>query len=127
MELRVNRRWFTERSTCGILYVDSVFECFTLEPRKSQADGKPYCIPEGAYKVALLTSDHFDAVTPHVLNVPGFTAIEVHWGNYPKDTKGCTLVGLGHYDDLVSASRTAFGRLMVKLENQQDINITYIG
>ena len=31
MRPRLSRRWFSERSTIGQLYVDDVEECFTLE------------------------------------------------------------------------------------------------
>ncbi len=54
---------------------------------------------------------------PHVDNVPGFTGIEIHWGNFPKDTEGCTLVGTGQGKDFVSHSVAEFDVLFQKLQD----------
>ena len=126
MQLTVTRRWFSGASTVGILSVDGVFQCYTLEPRADQSNGKPYCIPLGSYKIALSWSRKFQTIMPHVLDVPGFTEIEIHWGNYPRDTEGCLLVGLHRYDDLIGGSRVAWAQLMEKLKKAQgDILIAY--
>lgn len=126
MNFEVRRRWFTPTSTCGELYINGVFECYTLEPRKDQSQGKPYCIPVGIYSVVLQQSPHFGFVTPHLLDVFGFDEIEIHPGNYPSDTHGCTLVGKSRLPNVtdpetklkgwaVYQSRIAFTALMEKL------------
>lgn len=125
MQLTVTRVWHTDLSTCGTLDVDGVFQCYTLEPRADQSQGKPYCIPAGNYVVTLAWSSHFQCLTPHIENVPGFTEIEIHWGNFPKDTEGCTIVGQTHTPDFVGFSKNAFLALIQKLVGQKQISITY--
>jgi len=126
MNITVTRQWLTPNSTCGTMSIDGSFECFTLEPPVRPT--KPYCIPAGTYKIALLMSPRFGFITPHVLNVPNFTEIEIHPGNFPHDTEGCCLVGQAHKDDFIANSRAAFDALMPKLQADPDnILITYVG
>ncbi len=127
MQLRVLRDTFTDKSTIGELYVDDIFQCYTLEPRSDRSQGKPYCIPAGTYPLELVFSPRFEMVTPHVMAVEGFTEIEIHPGNDPSDTEGCTLVGQTRNVDFVGSSRLAFGALMEKLTGQADLQITYVG
>lgn len=123
MDILVQRKWFTSQSTSGEMSLDGKFFAYTLEPRQDQSKGKPFAIPAGLYQVRLLPSDHFQCTTPHVLNVPGFDEIEIHWGNYPKDTEGCTLIGLTRLVDFVGNSKMAFNQLMAQLA--KPISITY--
>jgi hypothetical protein len=126
MNLTVQRQWFTENSVCGEMSVDGTFQCFTLEPPVRET--KPYCIPGGTYEVSLSVSPRFRFVTPRVLNVPNFTEIEIHPGNYPHDTEGCCLVGQTHDTDFVGDSRAAFDALMLVLQaDPGHILITYVG
>jgi|ERR1700733_4280024 Family of unknown function (DUF5675) len=127
MKLVIQRDTFTDNSTTGELSVDGAFLCYTLEPRSDQSEGKPYAIPQGTYPVTLEMSAHFKEVTPHLQNVPGFTEIEIHPGNWPSDTEGCTIVGASRGVDMVGSSRLAFGQLMEKLQGQTEITATYIG
>lgn len=133
MKLTVFRQLGTANSTPGVLEVNGIFQCYTLEPRADQSQGKPFCIPAGSYQVALEVSPKFTAkyghefVTPHVLNVPGFEAIEIHIGNYPKDTEGCLLVGETRSADMVGNSALAFESLMTLLRSAKDgITIDYV-
>ncbi|MFZ0212516.1 MAG: DUF5675 family protein [Candidatus Acidiferrales bacterium] len=148
VNLTVNRQQGTVNSTPGLLDLAGVFFCYTLEPRKDQSQGKPYCIPAGAYELEILESPHFTALmaqspawqaafsglfpdgkvlTPHVMNVPGFENIEIHLGNFPKDTEGCCLVGETRAADFVGASDLAFRTLMNRLKNAPGpMTITYV-
>lgn len=113
--LAVTRNKFTDQSTGGMLTVDMTFECFTLEPRKDQSQGKPFCIPAGLYDYQVMHSQHFGFDTVWILNVPGFEDIEIHPGNVPRDTHGCTIVGSIEGDDFVGHSVDAFRALMAKI------------
>jgi hypothetical protein len=63
---------------------------------------------------------------PLLLDVPNFTWIRMHWGNTPKDTDGCILVGSVRAKGAVLSSRVAFDKLMIKLKGKSDIRITII-
>lgn len=133
MKLTVFRQLGTANSTPGVLEVNGIFQCYTLEPRADQSQGKPFCIPAGSYHVALEVSPKFTAkygkpfVTPHILNVPGFDYIEIHRGNDEADTHGCTLVGETRHTDWVGNSELAFDALMARLNTAQDgITIDYV-
>lgn len=125
MRITVQRLWLTPASVCGELAIDGVFQCFTLEP--PVRPGKPCCIPASTYEVLLLHSARFGFLTPHVLNVPDFSGIEIHPGNYPRDTHGCCLVGETHAPNFVGRSRPAFDALISRLLlNPVQITITYL-
>jgi hypothetical protein len=127
VQITVLRDTFTNNSTTGEMSLDGTFECFTLEPRADKSEGKPYCIPAGTYLVTLEMSERFQMLTPHVQNVPDFTAIEIHPGNFASDTEGCCLVGESRGVDFVGTSRPAFEALMQKLRLGGDLTITYVG
>jgi len=121
MNLLVQRDRATPNSTPGQLSIPNLFHCFTLEPA--------HPIPAGTYKVAMLRSPHFGCIVPHVLDVPGHTGIEIHWGDYPHDTHDCLLVGLTWAADFVGNSKDAFAQLMSVLpldSANEEITITYV-
>lgn len=124
MQLTVHRLTFSPESTQGSLDIDGLFFCFTLEPRKDQSQGKPYCIPCGTYPVVMQWSQDFNRVTPHLQNVPDFEAVEIHPGNFPRDTKACLLVGQTRQPDFVGNSDLAFDALLQKIMGQK-LSITY--
>ncbi len=115
VRLTVHRFLFSDKSTIGSLDVDGVFQCYTLEPATP--------IPCGVYPLRLRESPKFQRVVPHVDDVPGHTEIEIHIGNYPKDTHLCTLVGKSKGTDAVWESEQAFNELMGKLDGQTDMTI----
>jgi Family of unknown function (DUF5675) len=129
MKIIVKRDIFTPISTTGIMTIDGVFECFTMEPPVKHDGTKPRCIPTGTYPVTIRWSKKFERNMPHIENVSGFDAIEIHWGNFPHDTDGCTLVGTSRSENLIRNSRAAFEVLFDKLETAhvrgEAITITY--
>lgn len=97
------------------MLIDGVHECFTLEPRKDQSQGKPYCIPARTYGWVKKMSPHFGFMTIWLVGVTGFDDVEIHPGNFPKDTHACTLVGSVKGVDFVGHSDEEFEALMAKL------------
>lgn len=89
------------------------------------------CIPAGEYVVKRRGSptygDHLA-----IQNVPDRTDILIHWGNFPKDTEGCLIVGTGFSDidncgELeVTASRAAMKELY-RLAKGDNIKLVILG
>lgn len=118
MNIAVKRETFTAKSTTGKLYVDGEFFCYTLED-PVRSGPKVYgetAIPPGTYDVIINYSQRFKRDLPLILNVPGFTGIRIHIGNYPKDTHGCLLVGDTLGEDAIYSSGEAFRRLFAKIQ-----------
>lgn len=123
MELRLIREGGTSVSTEGSLYVDGVFECYTLEDavRATKVWGKT-AIPAGRYKIGWRQSPKFNLLMPWLLDVPDFEYVYLHWGNKPEDTDGCILVGMDQTrldDAWISRSRLAFNALYKKMIEAQ--------
>ena len=116
MHLKVERFNFTDISTEGDLSIDGERFCWTLE--LPVIDGKPgSAIPTGTYKVKVYPSPHFGRLMPLLVDVPGRSEIEIHWGNTEADTRGCILLG----DSLPGAnfigkSRQAFDNFWAKAQ-----------
>lgn len=123
MQITVARQEKTPNSTPSLIAIDGVQAFYGLEPVD--------CIPAGTYSVAVSFSPRLTALapeilknyfgeriyTPHVQNVPNRTEIEIHFGNWPKNTDGCLLAGQTHAVDYVGQSDVAFISLMVKLRD----------
>ena len=116
MILRVIREPSTAAATMGILLIDGVFACWTLEDvvRPVKIPGET-AIPAGRYDVRLSLSQRFQKVLPEVLAVPGFTGIRMHAGNTQADTAGCLLVGRVRAYDRVEESKLALMNVMEHL------------
>src|SRR6267154_221842 len=134
MKLTLQRLFFTQRSTCGELFVEGQIQrfCYTLE--LTVKDGLPgSAIPPGEYKIELTPSPKFhlssdpwveryaDAM-PHVI-CPPRSLIMIHWGNGPENTEGCILVGMTHDLDDVGGSRVAFEKLYPLLSDGDTIDV----
>ena len=87
----VIERWYRKQSTIGILTVGK-FRCFTLELPDLKNEQNISCIPKGAY-------DYFSKISAsngnvlELKNVPDRTYIQLHSGNFQRQTLGCILVG----------------------------------
>lgn len=137
MELRLVRKTKTSISktnaipeTIGELYVDGVFECYTLEDEERKLGEKVYgrtAIPCGTYKVIIDRSERFQCNMPHVLDVPGFAGVRIHAGNTDADTLGCILVGQEKGREYIGKSRAAYDKLFKKLsESKSTVNLTIV-
>ncbi len=137
MELKLKRDLLNSSYTLGELFIDGVHFCYTVEDvvRDKNNDGdlddtgeaKVYgetAIPKGKYKVVLSMSNRFKVMMPEVLNVKDFEGIRIHKGNTAIDTHGCIIVGTLRTPNGVGMSADCFKRLMIKLANQKDINLT---
>ena len=119
MKLKLVRKLGTAEFTEGKLYIDDVFECFTVEDAvRAVKVQNATAIPAGTYEVTQSMSNRFQKILPEVLNVPNFTGVRIHAGNSSKDTEGCIIVGSINDkddDDWVSGSVVAMSRLQPKI------------
>lgn len=143
MIITVQRLKQTDDSTMGALFIDNVFQCFTLEnPHNKPKIPGVTRIPTGIYPVGLRTvggkyqqySDKYPGHEGmlHIQDVPEFTNILIHIGNHHNNTDGCILVGknammpkydyvvgdsmlayLDLYDEVISSARS--GNLQIKI------------
>ena len=144
MKLKVDRRWKKATYTVGILYVDGVRFCETLEDRDRglfQGDTlsqikslKVYgetAIPVGTYTVAMdVLSPKYSAVAwykelcggkmPRLLDVPGFEGILIHPLNNPLQTYGCVGVGRNTKVGELTESKATFKKLYKKMKAAHD-------
>ena len=105
MKLQVVRTQFGTDATNGILLVDGLFECYTLEDQYQAVKVMhETCIPEGTYNIKFRTVGGFHSKYSerygnshkgmlHLQDVPNFTYILIHAGNTDEHTSGCLIVG----------------------------------
>lgn len=130
MNLRVIREPSIGGATLGSLYIDGVWQCWTLEDALREMPGQPVetwkvaretAIPAGRYQVAITPSQRFNRPLPLLLAVPGFAGVRIHPGNTIHDTEGCLLVGKDRSNGRVLGSRVAFEALFARLAVTRDI------
>jgi hypothetical protein len=99
MRLFVQRLEQLESCTRGVLLTQLDTEpqpkraCYVLEPREVPGAPGLTTIPAGTYAVTVRT-DGPRGWRLELQNVPGWSNVQIHLGNYPKDTQGCLLPGL---------------------------------
>jgi hypothetical protein len=147
MKLQVIRTQFGTDATNGLLFIDGIFECYTLEDQYQAVKVMhETCIPEGTYDIKFRTvggfhekykkrygNDHYGML--HLQDVPNFTYILIHAGNTDEHTSGCTLLGetqqdLDISDDgFIGHSGKAYLKLYKKVAKElltgKDVTIEY--
>lgn len=141
MRLRLERRWKRDTYTIGVLFVDGVRFCETVEDRdrglkqtdplskiKSVKVFGETSIPTGIYTIRMdIVSPKYSAVAfyrqlcggkmPRLMNVPGFEAVLIHPGTTALDSNGCVICGKNKIKGGVTQSRDTFRALYNKMEN----------
>lgn len=117
MKLELFRKPSANGATLGELFIDGVFQCYTLEDvtRNDKIAGET-AIPAGTYRLLITWSPRFQRRLPLVVDVPGFEGVRIHPGNSADDTEGCILVGTQISTNTVLNSRAAFDALFKRLE-----------
>ena len=147
MKLTVVRTQFGTDATNGMLFIDGIFECYTLEDQYQAVKVMhETCIPEGTYDIKFRTvggfhekykkrygNDHYGML--HLQDVPNFTYILIHAGNTDEHTSGCLIVGetqqdLDISDDgFIGHSGKAYLKLYNKVAKQllqgKEVSIEY--
>lgn len=147
MKLTVVRTQFGTDATNGILLIDGLFECYTLEDQYQAVKVMhETCIPEGTYKIKFRKEGGFHAKYSeryknahygmlHVQDVPNFTYILIHTGNTDEHTSGCLIVGETQQDleiskdGFVGSSTKAYKKMYAKVASQllqgKEVTIEY--
>ena len=89
-ELERKRSFTKSDDIKGILYVNGVAICYTLENKK-------YMIPDDLYKIAYCESPKFGRKLPLIYNdsdCKPSRGLRIHAGNSISDSQGCVLVGM---------------------------------
>ena len=127
MLIEVKRFEFKDTHTVGKVYVDGIYECYTLEDvvrNGTKVLGKT-AIHFGTYKLIIDASTRFKQDMPHILDVPNFTGVRIHAGNTSADTDGCILVGSTWVGkDFIGNSKIAYKKLFDKLKQNKIVSIT---
>ena len=147
MKLDVIRHQFGTDATNGLLFIDGVFECFTLEDEVRDVKvHSETAIPLGEYEIKFRTvggfhtkyTSRYGAMHKGMLelqNVPNFKYILIHTGNTDEHTAGCLLLGETQQDldkgkdGFVGGSGDAYKKAYPKiadaLERGEKVTIKY--
>ena len=136
MKLTVVRTQFGTDATNGLLFINGLFECYTLEDQYQAVKVMhETCIPEGTYDIEFRKTGGFHAKYSeryknahygmlHVQDVPNFTYILIHTGNSDEHTSGCLIVGETQQDldiskdGFIGSSTVAYKKMYAKVANQ---------
>ena len=126
MLIEVKRFEFKDTYTVGKMYVDGVYECYTLEDvvrNGTKVIGKTAIYP-GEYKLIIDASTRFKQDMPHILDIPDFTGVRIHSGNTSEDTDGCILLGSTWAGkDFIGNSKIAYNKFFEKLKKAKTAKI----
>ena len=148
MKLQVLRNQFGKDATNGMLFIDGVFECYTLEDQYQAVKVMhETCIPEGTYDINFRKTGGFHAKYTeryknahygmlHIQDVPNFTYILIHTGNSDEHTSGCLIVGETQQDldiskdGFIGSSTVAYKKMYAKVAGQllqgKKVSIEYL-
>jgi len=109
--LVINRKIAFAEGLIGELSVNGAFVCYTLELAWLWNENKKSCVPPGKYN-GFLRHDHMDKWRIELAGVPGHREhVQIHIGNYPRNTVGCVVVGTSYTPDAVWNSAQAYEKL----------------
>jgi len=147
VKLTVVRTQFGTDATNGLLFIDGIFECYTLEDQYQAVKVMhETCIPEGTYDIKFRKTGGFHAKYSeryknahygmlHIQDVPNFTYILIHTGNSDEHTSGCLIIGETQQDldiskdGFIGSSAVAYKKMYAKVAGQllqgKDVAIEY--
>ena len=115
-----------DEGTFGVLTIDGMPFCVTLEPYDNDNQNSISCIPAQQYICKMFNSSSYGK-TYQVMNVPRRTAVLLHPGNRDGDTKGCIILaqyyGKLHGDWATLNSGSTWRKFMTEL-NGADFLLT---
>ncbi len=121
--VELKRVYSGQEGTFGIIVIEGVFFCVSLEKPWKDNRSDISCIPAGTYKCKRVQSPRFGN-TFEICNVEGRTHILFHAGNTEKDTRGCVLLGEGMTNRGITQSRKALKKFFAELEGIDEFLLT---
>lgn len=125
MEIKVVRKYRKADYTIGQVYINGVYFCDSLEDTDRKLKNTDHlskiqavkvygqtAIPLGKYNVSYTYSPKFGKNMPEIMNVPGYSGVRIHVGNFAKDTLGCLLLGKNRAVGCVLDSKFWFNKFM---------------
>lgn len=133
MDMILQRSKYEQDGICGLLATrDGARVASTLEHAFEKYPGifSPK-IPAGDYTCRRRLSPHFGYDVFEVLDVPNCTFIEIHIGNYNKDSDGCILLGQSiattpNGDKMLTMSRVTFHDFMDLQDEVNEFQLTIV-
>ena len=87
-------------------------------------------VPAGTYGLVRYRSPEWEKYVPMTTGIPGHSYVEIHVGNYPKNTRNCLLLGLHITNDMLLDSRLAindfYAAFFAALDKGEKCKITYV-
>ena len=117
MKIKLYRLRETNNATIGMLVIDGVYFCDTLEDKiRDKKVMHETCIDAGIYQVIINYSQRFERQMPLLIEVPKFVGVRIHSGNTIENTSGCILLGRNDFDDRIVYSKEKFNEFYLKLQ-----------
>ena len=140
MKLKLQRFHSTDDFTIGKLFINDVFECYTIEDEKrEQKVMHETRIPAGTYDIKLRTfGGHHEKYSKKfdfhkgmfwLQEVPKFKDILIHIGNTDDDSSGCIIVGKtadlikGYVGQSTVAYKEMYLKVMTAFEREEKVFI----
>lgn len=116
MKIKLYRLRETNNATIGMLFIDGIYFCDTLEDKiRDEKIMHETCIDAGIYQVIINYSQRFKRQMPLLVDVPKFVGIRIHSGNTIANTSGCILLGDASCKDFITRSKLMFDLFFVLL------------
>lgn len=121
IDVYLKRTTYTDKAIISTLRVTStrtaaVFSGFALENSHAGRLHRKKPTPSGDYPAKIRT-DGKKGWRIELLHVPGHAHIEIHIGNFPRDSEGCFLPGVSADKNVVWDSGTAIKAIKSIVEN----------
>lgn len=117
MKIKLYRLRETNNATIGMLFIDGVYFCDTLEDKiREKKIMHETCIDAGIYQVIINYSQRFERQMPLLIDVPKFVGIRIHSGNTIANTSGCILLGDAGCSDYLVNTTSFFNEFYLKLQ-----------
>lgn len=140
MKLKLQRFHSSDDFTIGKLFINDLFECYTVEDEKrDQKVMHETRIPAGAYEIKLRTfGGHHEKYLKKfdfhkgmlwLQDVPKFKDILIHIGNTDDDSSGCIIVGKtadlvkGYVGQSTVAYKEMYNKVMTSFERNERVFI----